>query len=946
MGAKHKYKRSRIQAIIELFDASRPIERRNYYLTYTVVFAIIACMVFGWFVLARRSNVWTPDTITQDYANLLYLRALFSEVLEEFAQTGVLSFPTWDMRLGHGENVSMVLGMRPWLLPSLLVPENALEALSWFRLVLSLYLSGCGFSLLCKKLTNQYTLSILTGSLVYLFGGAFLYYIIKHPVFYDLLLYLPFLLFGAEKILRDETPILFVLLVALCGSSYFYSLYVITLVGIVFILLESITIVRPLRIQLTKALKNLGRISLWYLLGLGIACFSFLPSVMLGLDAARGISTPLEAFYGWEYYINLFLGLIGPTQIGLLGYIALPASVFVVIIFSVFNKPRRNVKLLIATILCLLGFIFPITARIFNGFSGSANRWCVVIPFVAGLLIATELPKLGFPSKPKPVFIKLCLAISLYAFGVFALAWMGFDVTGNHVVFLIPALGIVAYALFFSSKHATSLLSLLICIELVFAGAYAFSGTDNAFIKEFVSQGMVLNDTRDVPARVAPDTAQLSRVDAIASNYLINDQYYNYGTRGLTPGLGTFYSYSPASMNQAVRELGISQAINTLIIKNFDQRTVLDELSAVRYLTADTGGESTNHAIPFGFIKIDELEGIEVYENLYRLPLMYAYDNIVGRDDFSSMSPNEREWSMLQGAVFEDIPEGTIDVSFSYDSESKREVLYDKLEEAGAISDSSGGFQFETPITVEIPVTIPAGCEAYVQLHDMGYRSFTRNEVIEQKVKGANDSRIARFNAMRSGVTGGISTNGYITAFADELDGAIGPKKIVRIVGETDMYYDGEHDYLINLGYSETERNLVTITFSSGGIYSFSDFEIVCQPMDKYVNYVRAIHQADSVELTSNGAVGKITASDGDALCFAVPYASGWSAKVNGKPVKIHQTNVEYMGVFLEKGENTVEFTYETPGGRLGLLITSISVLLTIGAILLRRRHFRKKDHH
>ena len=59
-------------------------------------------------------------------------------------------------------------------------------------------------------------------------------------------------------------------------------------------------------------------------------------------------------------------------------------------------------------------------------------------------------------------------------------------------------------------------------------------------------------------------------------------------------------------------------------------------------------------------------------------------------------------------------------------------------------------------------------------------------------------------------------------------------------------------------------------------------------------------------------------------LCIAIPYAQGWSVKVNGKDAKLLNCNLMNMGVELEAGNNQVELHYEMPGFKLGVLCSGI----------------------
>jgi len=69
-------------------------------------------------------------------------------------------------------------------------------------------------------------------------------------------------------------------------------------------------------------------------------------------------------------------------------------------------------------------------------------------------------------------------------------------------------------------------------------------------------------------------------------------------------------------------------------------------------------------------------------------------------------------------------------------------------------------------------------------------------------------------------------------------------------------------------------------------------------------------------------------------MFFSVPYDAGWTATVNGNPVRIEKVNVGFMGVRVPAGEAVIRFDYFTPGLREGLWISG-GFLVLFGLYLL-----------
>ena len=55
---------------------------------------------------------------------------------------------------------------------------------------------------------------------------------------------------------------------------------------------------------------------------------------------------------------------------------------------------------------------------------------------------------------------------------------------------------------------------------------------------------------------------------------------------------------------------------------------------------------------------------------------------------------------------------------------------------------------------------------------------------------------------------------------------------------------------------------------------------------------------------------------------LADTYDDGWSATVNGRPVKIEVANYAFRAVAVPKGEVKLQFSYSPPGFKVGIIIS------------------------
>ncbi|HEX3016656.1 MAG TPA: YfhO family protein [Caproicibacter sp.] len=92
-----------------------------------------------------------------------------------------------------------------------------------------------------------------------------------------------------------------------------------------------------------------------------------------------------------------------------------------------------------------------------------------------------------------------------------------------------------------------------------------------------------------------------------------------------------------------------------------------------------------------------------------------------------------------------------------------------------------------------------------------------------------------------------------------------------------------------------------------------------------------------------NGGFSATFTSDKDQLVFfSVPWEGGWSAQVNGKAAEIVKVNVGFMAVKVPKGTSSIRFNYQTPGVKLGALIT-LGGFVLFGVYWFFTRNLNKK---
>lgn len=105
----------------------------------------------------------------------------------------------------------------------------------------------------------------------------------------------------------------------------------------------------------------------------------------------------------------------------------------------------------------------------------------------------------------------------------------------------------------------------------------------------------------------------------------------------------------------------------------------------------------------------------------------------------------------------------------------------------------------------------------------------------------------------------------------------------------------------------------------------------------------RRTYTCSTFKYDNKGFSASITLPKKNLVFFSVPYDSGWTATVNGKPVKIEKVNVGFMAVLCDAGTSNIRFNYTTPGLHIGIALTGISFLVFIAYMLYMRKGGKKR---
>lgn len=141
-------------------------------------------------------------------------------------------------------------------------------------------------------------------------------------------------------------------------------------------------------------------------------------------------------------------------------------------------------------------------------------------------------------------------------------------------------------------------------------------------------------------------------------------------------------------------------------------------------------------------------------------------------------------------------------------------------------------------------------------------------------------------------------------------------------------YPDGMYTGFMNLGTFKDEKVIVKVVTKRPQM-SLISFGVSGLKIDVLK---KAIENTESgfLNAKNNKAYGTVDGKDGEYLFVSIPYDEGFRVKVNGKKINPEKVFGDFYSIPLSNGVNTIEMHYTPPGFILGIIFTSIGIVLFI----------------
>jgi len=242
------------------------------------------------------------------------------------------------------------------------------------------------------------------------------------------------------------------------------------------------------------------------------------------------------------------------------------------------------------------------------------------------------------------------------------------------------------------------------------------------------------------------------------------------------------------------------------------------------------------------------------------------------------------------------------------------------------------------PITYRLSIKNPRqtrGTELYLALSGIQAKRFT----VKDQYRALKHTRIfqnreftgiERLNQLRRSVWN-LSDGAYqLTASSYQN------VNTMTQLGQSNLsdYQDKRH-VLLNLGYSKEPRRHIKVTFKGVKGISFKSAKLIAVPFGKsYQRQMSSLQQSGlhHLKVQSNRITGNVTTKRATILTTSIPYSTGWSLKVNGRTVSTKRVNVGFVGAELPSGHQQIVLTYQTPGQRVGVVLSVIGLVILAGS--------------
>lgn len=879
----------------------------NYYVNYSIIFCILFAACFFWFVIYHKSFFRSYDGLDQHYLIFLYIGKWFREVLLNIFVYHTFSIPMWDMSMGYGSDILPTLGLYfpdPFNWISVLFPSEYAEYGFNFSLFLKFYFTGIAFSYFGFHKGYEKN-TVLFGSVLYTFCATMYIAFIEAPFINPMYIF-PFLIVGIDNIFARKSPKIYILALGFSFINYFYFAYMMCVFVVGYCFLYYFTEYEEKK-SLRGFISWILKFVIYSAIAVGLSMVVLLPILgcLIGQDRLSA-DYFLPAFYDQWFYKSLLLGLLSHYSMSWRDAIVGFGAITIFAVGYLFSQKKRFLNEKIQFVSLTIILCVPVLGSVMNGFSYYANRWVWAYCLCVVNISCLTLPE--YKNIKRDLLCKLLFFVIAY-FGITSLFIKDYSSLFITTLLLVAAISVFFYHAYdFNEKTFQRGLVVFSMVCVVVQSYYWFSiDYKNSTVKE-VETGTALEtllNGNGIPALSDIHKTEGSRFDEYGVVLQTNANWISkvYGT-----------DLYISIYNNDIVNFHNSLALNTSTapqrIFGLNRRSELEYLSGTKYFLIPEGRTSL---LPIGFSQLDRTQnvrGMNVsrYSNPNALPMIFGYKNTVSQHLYNSLTPYERQQLLMRACVMETSENNN-------SPELPKDELQYSVELPGNIIINADGTYTVRENNAEMVIRIPDSKDSELYVY------FENISLVQDK----------------NNMAGGFSI--FVRA---QLNGNDLPDIFDGFFSSTNRshMYAGKNDWMLNLGHSPEDVNMIIVRFSQAGTYKFDSLHVYAEPAEEIQNSLSKLEKiTDEVSIGTNKISAKIHADSSNVIYIAVPYSKGWKATLNGKSVPIVKANNAFMAINIEPGDYDLALTFFTPYLKTGLIVSIYSFALFIAI----QRKFRRK---
>lgn len=933
---------------------------------YTLLFVAAALGAYSFYIMGKSVFVTAnsdgnKDGLTQIIPSYIAVKHIVEGVI---AGKG---FGAWNWSIGlGGDNWNMFASKlaNPFTYMIIAFPEEKIDIGYSIVSIFRQYCVGLAFLCFGKKVKLTANQNVL-GALCYAFSMWMFMTLPDQAGFNTAALLFPLLMLGAEKIIDNESPIIFIV-------SVFYFLTA----GVVWGYASGIMIVFYfiLRMIMNGSLKHpkeffgtTGRFILCGVAGILIASF-FVAEILMSMSAATtDTGSGKQTWFSVASYLAVPKSLYIPVKTGANSYSAIGLPIVgVALMPMIIRKIFRGKTEAVMALLLLIGSQIPAVCRMFNGFSYPSGRWFYMVAFFVTWAAIENFSVDTLKSRVNCIIMELWLILTA-GWVVYRYMYMGLDnrktalaaiagfIFGTAIIILghVRASlmsredGEKSYAL--ACRMAIIFIMLITVMDIMEIGVFdSFTHAGNG-VPGYAHAGdgihAVVGTSESVMKTVQEKDDSFYRYDKKGGYFGIRtvgaviNSSIALGTRPVY----TCFSSAPSSWHDFNKAVGNSAGnYRRTLVDGNNGRAMLDYLMGVKYFIGsptDTSIEKNKKAslyVPYGYGKKEDVEGYELFTNKYCMGLGTSYSQYITRSEFDGIPVHLREQALMQTAVVPDSYDGKLEgVKHASASDIKLNIEEPEIE-----IEPTRGIEIDNHNRI-MKIRSTVDC-IYIKTDGIENRQliFALENFKREKI---SDKELAELTeGYEEGTvknkTGFKIKTAHREVFRDGTETVWNGTKSeaggVRSFNDIDSFY-------INLGYFENAPEYFEIYINNPGIYSFDAIKLYAVPMDSYDENASLLdsRKFEISEWGDDYAKGTMSCDQNSIMYFSILRNKGWHIYIDGEEVqKIKDVNISFTGAMIPAGEHQVELKYIYPYFYLLYASTVAGLLMTVAILIVYHR--------